>query len=83
MCHRLMRYLKGTLDCGVVMYGSKNDLDHIAVGTEVDSDHANDPFSAKSSSSHHTVIIGRNTFQRPRQEALALLSEIIGIYKGT
>ena len=26
-------------------------------------------------------IIGRNTFQRPRQEALALLSEIIGIYK--
>ena len=27
-------------------------------------------------------IIGRNTFQRPRQEALALLSEIIGIYKG-
>ena len=28
-------------------------------------------------------IIGRNTFQRPRQEALALLSEIIGIYKGT
>ena len=28
-------------------------------------------------------IIGRNTFQRPRQEALALLSKIIGIYKGT
>ena len=28
-------------------------------------------------------IIGRNTFQRPREEALALLSEIIGIYKGT
>ena len=28
-------------------------------------------------------IIGRNTFQRPRQEALALLSDIIGIYKGT
>ena len=27
------------------------------------------------------AIIGRNTFQRPRQEALALLSEIIGIYK--
>ena len=26
-------------------------------------------------------IIGRNTFQRARQEALALLSEIIGIYK--
>ncbi|MEC7495249.1 MAG: class I fructose-bisphosphate aldolase [Pseudomonadota bacterium] len=26
-------------------------------------------------------IIGRNTFQRPRQEALELLSEIIGIYK--
>ena len=26
-------------------------------------------------------IIGRNTFQRPRQKALALLSEIIGIYK--
>jgi len=26
-------------------------------------------------------IIGRNTFQRPRREALALLSEIIGIYK--
>ena len=26
-------------------------------------------------------IIGRNTFQRPREEALALLSEIIGIYK--
>ena len=26
-------------------------------------------------------IIGRNTFQRPRQEALALLSEIISIYK--
>ena len=26
-------------------------------------------------------IIGRNTFQRSRQEALALLSEIIGIYK--
>ncbi len=26
-------------------------------------------------------IIGRNTFQRPREEALELLSEIIGIYK--
>ncbi len=26
-------------------------------------------------------IIGRNTFQRPRDEALSLLSEIIGIYK--
>ena len=26
-------------------------------------------------------IIGRNTFQRPRDEALALLSDIIGIYK--
>jgi class I fructose-bisphosphate aldolase len=26
-------------------------------------------------------IIGRNTFQRPRDEALELLSEIIGIYK--
>ena len=26
-------------------------------------------------------IIGRNTFQRPRNEALELLSEIIGIYK--
>ncbi len=27
-------------------------------------------------------IIGRNTFQRPREEALDLLSEMIGIYKG-
>ena len=27
-------------------------------------------------------IIGRNTFQRPREEALALLEEIIKIYKG-
>lgn len=27
-------------------------------------------------------IIGRNAFQRPRDEALALLSRIIGIYKG-
>ncbi|MCP4327758.1 MAG: class I fructose-bisphosphate aldolase [Alphaproteobacteria bacterium] len=27
-------------------------------------------------------IIGRNTFQRPRQEALAMLDTIIGIYKG-
>ena len=26
-------------------------------------------------------IIGRNTFQRPRDEALDLLSDIIGIYK--
>ncbi|MEE3099078.1 MAG: class I fructose-bisphosphate aldolase [Pseudomonadota bacterium] len=26
-------------------------------------------------------IIGRNTFQRPREEALALLSDIIGIYR--
>ena len=26
-------------------------------------------------------IIGRNTFQRPRDEALALLSDIINIYK--
>ena len=26
-------------------------------------------------------IIGRNTFQRPRDEALDLLSEIIAIYK--
>ncbi len=26
-------------------------------------------------------IIGRNTFQRPREEALKMLSEIIGIYK--
>ena len=28
-------------------------------------------------------IIGRNTFQRPREEALALLSDIINIYKTT
>lgn len=27
-------------------------------------------------------IIGRNTFQRPREEALKLLSDIIGVYKG-
>ena len=27
-------------------------------------------------------IIGRNTFQRPRDEALALLSTIIDIYRG-
>ena len=27
-------------------------------------------------------IIGRNTFQRPRDEALAMLDKIIGIYKG-
>ena len=27
-------------------------------------------------------IIGRNTFQRPEPEALALLAKIIGIYKG-
>jgi class I fructose-bisphosphate aldolase len=27
-------------------------------------------------------IIGRNTFQRPRAEALALLNDIIGVYKG-
>ena len=27
-------------------------------------------------------IIGRNTFQRPRDEALAMLDRIIGIYKG-
>jgi class I fructose-bisphosphate aldolase len=27
-------------------------------------------------------IIGRNTFQRPRDEALALLDRIVGIYKG-
>lgn len=27
-------------------------------------------------------IIGRNTFQRPREEALAMLGEIIAIYKG-
>ena len=26
-------------------------------------------------------IIGRNTFQRPRQDALNLLSEIIEVYK--
>jgi class I fructose-bisphosphate aldolase len=28
------------------------------------------------------AIIGRNTFQRPREEALAMLSQIIDIYKG-
>ena len=27
-------------------------------------------------------IIGRNTFQRPRLEALNMLSQIIDIYKG-
>jgi class I fructose-bisphosphate aldolase len=27
-------------------------------------------------------IIGRNTFQRPRDEALALLGDIIDIYRG-
>ena len=27
-------------------------------------------------------IIGRNTFQRPRSEALNMLSQIIDIYKG-
>jgi class I fructose-bisphosphate aldolase len=27
-------------------------------------------------------IIGRNTFQRPRQEALAMLDKLVGIYKG-
>ena len=27
-------------------------------------------------------IIGRNTFQRPREEALAMLAKIVGIYKG-
>ena len=27
-------------------------------------------------------IIGRNTFQRPRDEAIALLDKIIGVYSG-
>jgi class I fructose-bisphosphate aldolase len=27
-------------------------------------------------------IIGRNTFQRPREEALKLLDRVIGIYQG-
>ena len=27
-------------------------------------------------------IIGRNTFQRPREEALAMLERIVGIYQG-
>ena len=27
-------------------------------------------------------IIGRNTFQRPREEAIAMLNTIIDIYKG-
>jgi class I fructose-bisphosphate aldolase len=27
-------------------------------------------------------IIGRNTFQRPREEALKMLDQIIRIYKG-
>ena len=27
-------------------------------------------------------IIGRNTFQRPREEALSMLSQIIDIYRG-
>ena len=27
-------------------------------------------------------IIGRNTFQRPRDEALAMLDKLVGIYKG-
>ena len=27
-------------------------------------------------------IIGRNTFQRPRADALAMLEKLIGIYKG-
>jgi len=27
-------------------------------------------------------IIGRNTFQRPKPEALDMLSKIIGIYQG-
>ncbi len=30
----------------------------------------------------HGSIIGRNTFQRPREEALAMLARIIRIYKG-
>jgi class I fructose-bisphosphate aldolase len=27
-------------------------------------------------------IMGRNAFQRPKDEALGLLSEIVGVYKG-
>jgi class I fructose-bisphosphate aldolase len=27
-------------------------------------------------------IIGRNTFQRPREEAIAMLNQVIDIYKG-
>jgi fructose-bisphosphate aldolase, class I len=27
-------------------------------------------------------IIGRNTFQRPREEALAMLAKLVEIYKG-
>ena len=30
----------------------------------------------------HGSIIGRNTFQRPRDEAIILLNKIIDIYKG-
>ena len=30
----------------------------------------------------HGSIIGRNTFQRPREEALAMLAKIIEIYQG-
>jgi len=30
----------------------------------------------------HGSIIGRNTFQRPRDEALAMLDKLVRIYKG-
>ena len=62
MVFRTYRYWKATKDLGVLMYGGLADIPVLVVEIEVDSDHGNDKFSARSTASHWGVISGPRTY---------------------
>lgn len=61
MAHRTMEYVKETEDLGIVMYGDPSDRDYWIIEVEADTDHGNDPFSAKSTGAHWLLISGPST----------------------
>jgi hypothetical protein len=61
MVFRGMGYMDGTRTLGLVMHAAAKDVHSLITYGDYDSDHGNDSYSAKSTSSHWGALTGPNT----------------------
>ena len=70
-----------SLPIGFARHGDRFDLE-FSGGAKKGEDSVYDDARAIRDGGGNGSIIGRNTFQRPRDEALAMLQKLVDIYKG-